>query len=112
MVPVDSPETVLDLGAVFRSKVGIQHEGGLRLELLGNTNSALVQTDLSEAALTFTYARGKCGTATITVSATDGDGVSVQEAVVVMVGPQKLPGPGGVPHTPGLSMTTRTTPPR
>jgi hypothetical protein len=83
----NSPATAIDLGPVFRAMSGIHPEDGLRLSLLGNTNARLVTTDLCETELTLTYARGQCGTATITVAATDADGVSVREALLVTVLP-------------------------
>jgi hypothetical protein len=86
-VAENAPDSVIDLGAVFDAMDGIQHNDGLRLRMVGNTNSGLVKTDLSEAELTLTYARGKCGTATITVAATDADGVSVKTTVLVTVKP-------------------------
>jgi hypothetical protein len=104
----NSPETVIDLGAVFGAMSGIHHEDGLQLSMLGNTNSHLVTTDLSEAALTLTYARGKYGTATITVGATDADGVSVQETILVTVRPLTVAGTGAVvpiPAVPGAPVT-------
>jgi hypothetical protein len=94
-VEEDSPATVIDLGAVFRSMNGIRHEDGLRLSVLGNTNSALVKTDLSEAALTLIYARGKQGKASITVCATDADGVSVKETLFITIVPRVQTGLGG-----------------
>jgi hypothetical protein len=99
-VAENAPESVINLGPVF-VKSGIQHQDGLRLAVLGNTNSGLVQTDLSETALTLTYTRGKCGSATITVSATDGDGVSVQEIVLVTVYPSSPVPPRGVVRSSG-----------
>ena len=87
MVAQNAPETVIDLGAAFAATSGIQHADGLKLAVLGNTNSGLVKTDLSEASLTLTYAAGKCGTATITVAATDADGVSVKQTILVTVRP-------------------------
>jgi hypothetical protein len=99
-----SGETVLDLGVAFAAVGGLQHGDGLKLSILGNTNSGLVKTDLSEAALTLTYARGKHGTATITVCATDRDGVSVKQTVQVTVRPPRSAGtahaaplPAGLP---------------
>jgi hypothetical protein len=86
-VPQGAPETVIDLGAVFGAVQGIQHGDGLRLSLLGNTNAGLVRTDLSEASLTLSYTRGQFGTATITVGATDADGVSVRQTLLVTVVP-------------------------
>jgi hypothetical protein len=92
-VALNSPATVIDLGPVFAAMPGIQHEDGLQLAIRGNTNSRLVRAELSEAALTLTYTSGQCGTATITVNATDVDGVSVQQTVMVTVRP---PSPAGV----------------
>jgi hypothetical protein len=83
----NSSATVIDLGAAFAAMSGLQHADGLKLAILGNTNSGLVKTDLSEAALTLTYAPGKCGAATITVAATDADGVSVKQTIQVTVRP-------------------------
>ena len=80
-------ETVIDLGAVFGAMSSLHAGDGLKLSVLSNTNSGLVRTDLSEAALTLTYVRGKCGTATIIVSATDADGVSAQLTIQVTVRP-------------------------
>jgi hypothetical protein len=101
-VAPNSAETVIDLGPVFAALPGIQHQDGLQLAILGNTNSRLVTAELSEAALSLTYTRGQCGTATITVAATDADGVSVQQTVVVMICPLSPAGPAGVPPIPAL----------
>jgi hypothetical protein len=112
-VDENAPETVIDLGAVFSAMSGVHHEDGLQLSILGNTNSRLVTTDLSEAALTLTYARGKCGTATVTVGATDADGVSVQETVIVTVRPLASAATGAAaptPARPGASTTAGTSP--
>jgi hypothetical protein len=89
-VDQDSPETVIDLEAAFATARGLQHGDGLKLVILGNTNSGLVSTDLSEAALTLSYARGKSGVATINVCATDADGVSAKQTFLVTV---RLPRP-------------------
>jgi hypothetical protein len=105
-VDEDSPATVIDLGAVFRSMNGIRHEDGLRLAVLGNTNSALVKTDLSEAALTLMYARGKQGKAVITVCATDADGVSVKETLIVTILPRIQTGLGGETSLPVVKAPT------
>src|SRR5262245_9710814 len=86
-VTENAPETVIDLSAAFGAMTGIQHRDGLRLRLLGNTNAGLIRTELSEAVLTLTYTRGRCGTASITVAATDADGVSVQRTIQVTVSP-------------------------
>jgi hypothetical protein len=71
---------------------GLQQADGLKFSVLGNTDSGLVKTTLSEAALTLTYTRGKSGMATITLCATDADGVSVKRALLVTVSPL---GPAG-----------------
>jgi hypothetical protein len=91
-VDENCPETVINLGAVFGARSGIHPEDGLHLSMLGNTNAGLVKPDLSEATLTLTYTRGKCGTATVTVAATDADGVSVRETIFVTVRPLKSTG--------------------
>jgi hypothetical protein len=104
----NSPDTVIDLGAVFGAMSGIHHENGLQLSMLGNTNSRLVRTDLSEADLTLTYARGMYGTATITVGATDADGVSVQETIRVTVRPLASAGTGAAVPRPAGSGTHTT----
>jgi hypothetical protein len=97
-VAQNSSETVIDLGAAFSAASGIQHGGGVKLSILGNTNSGLVTTDLSESALTLTYAPRKYGMATIIVSATDADGVSVTQTFVVTV------------RAPGLARVAQVTP--
>jgi hypothetical protein len=86
-VAQNSSETSINLGSVFAAHGGLEQGDGLQLSVLGNTNSGLVTTDLSEAMLTLTYKGGKYGTATITVCATDGDGVSVQQTFLVTVTP-------------------------
>jgi hypothetical protein len=103
-VPENSSETVINLGAAFATVPGLQHRDGLKLSILGNTNRGLVSTDLSEAALTLTYTRGKSGTATITLCATDADGVSVKRTLVVRVRPVILAGAGArLPTSTGQS---------
>jgi hypothetical protein len=101
-VTENSPGTVINLGPVFGAMPGIHPADGLRLSILGNTNRGLVRADLSEAALILTYARGQCGTATITVGATDADGVSVQETIIVTVLPPAGAG-AGAPSAAGTS---------
>jgi hypothetical protein len=95
-VAQNAPETVLNLGPVFAAMPGLQHEAGLQYSILGNSNSGLVRTDLSGAALTLTYTRGMCGMASITVNATDADRVSVQQTILVTVLPASPPGAVGV----------------
>jgi hypothetical protein len=105
-----SPETVIDLGPVFGAMSGIHHGDGLNLSIMGNTNSGLVEADLSEAALILTYVPGKSGTATITVVATDADGVSVEQTVLVTVRPPTPAGTVGVspiPAGPQVAVTPR-----
>ena len=83
----DAAAAVIDLGSVFGGMKGIRLQDGLRLAMLGNTNPTLVKTDLSETALTLTFAPGKSGAATITVCATDADGVSAKETLLITVVP-------------------------
>ena len=89
-VAANSPNSTIDLGAIFKAMQGLRYAGGLKLSVIGNTNSGLVGTELSGTALTLTYARGKYGTATITVCATDADGVSRQVTFFVTVSPLLL----------------------
>jgi hypothetical protein len=86
-VAENSPTTVIDLGAAYASVSGLQQSDGLKFSILGNTNPELVKTNLSEAALALTFAPGKSGTATITLCATDADGVSVKRTLLVTVLP-------------------------
>jgi len=92
-VASNSSPIVIDLGRVFAAMSGIRQGNGLKLSILGNTNSGLVRTDLSKMALTLTFTAGRSGTATITVGATDSDGVSVQQTLLVTVAPLGSLGP-------------------
>jgi hypothetical protein len=87
-VSQNASPTVLDLGPVFAAMPGLQHKAGLHLTILGNTNARLVTPELSGSMLTLTYTRGLSSTATITVNATDADGVCAQQTVVVTVLPR------------------------
>ncbi len=105
-VTQNAPATVIDLGPVFAAIRGLQHEDGLRLAVLANTNSALIRTELSDSALTLTYRRDQCGTATVVVCATDADGVSVQQSLLITVRPLNPVGAvvaGPLPASPHLS---------
>jgi len=86
-VTENAAATVIRLGAVFAAMRGIHAKDGLQLSILGNTSPGLVKTDLSGADLTLTYTWGKSGTATITIGATDVDGVSVRQTIIVTVTP-------------------------
>jgi hypothetical protein len=99
-VAENSPETVIHLGNVFGAMNGIQHTGGLQLSLLGNTKPSLVTTDLSDMDLTLTYTPGHCGTATITVGATDVNDKFVKVTILVTVRPLKPAVTRGVSLTP------------
>jgi hypothetical protein len=99
----NSPATVIALGAVFAAMSDIHPKDGLQLSILGNTNAGLVKTDLSGADLTLSYARGKNGTATVTVGATDADGVSVREIIFVTVRPL-VPAPYQSSARPGIPL--------
>jgi hypothetical protein len=89
IVPVmqNAPATTINLDNVFAQQSGLQHEDGLQWSMLGNTNAALVKANLSEAELTLTYTPGKWGVSTITMSATDADGVSERESILALVEP-------------------------
>jgi len=102
----NSPQTIINMDLIFAELGGLQYEDGLQLSMLGNTNTGLVTPDLSEAELTLNYAPGKAGTATVTVGATDADGVSEQESILVTVIPLNALGMG----TPPLAPTTPTMP--
>jgi hypothetical protein len=102
-VEESSAASVIKLGAVFAARKDIHPRDGLQLSILANTSPGLVKTDLSGADLTLTYARGRTGTATITVGATDGDGVSVRETILVTVRPRQpgaTIGPAPLPAPP------------
>jgi len=105
-VAQNTPETVIDLGAVFATVPGIQRDDGLQIAVLGNSNAALVGTDLSGTALTLTYTRGQSGTATISVAGTDVDGVSARQTLLVTVLPAARPAVGvtSMPAPPGPAM--------
>jgi hypothetical protein len=102
-VAQNAPATVIDLDSVFAAVPGIQHEDGLQYSVLGNTNPALVGTELSDAALILTCIRGRTGTSTIVVCATDADGVSVQQRILVTVRPLSAVGIGPTPAPSHLS---------
>jgi hypothetical protein len=104
-----SPESVLNMDLVFAEMGGLQHEDGLQLSLLGNTNTSLVTTDLSESELSLAYTPGQCGTATITVGATDADGVSAQESILVMVIPLNMMSMATTASAPTGTMSSPTT---
>lgn len=88
-VPQNSPATVIDMAPVFATVPGLQHQDGLRLSVLGNTNPGLVRTALSDSALTLNYSQARTGTANIVLCATDADGVSVSRALQVTVIPMR-----------------------
>jgi hypothetical protein len=102
-VAENASPTVIDLSPAIATMSGIRPATGLKLSILGNTNSGLVQTNLSKAALTLTYSPGATGTATITVRATDADGVSAQQTLLVTVHPLwSLGSVGAVPLPAGM----------
>jgi hypothetical protein len=99
-VNANAAPSVIDLGPVFAAMGGLQNEDGLQLSMLGNTNPGLVTTDLSETELTLTYVPGQSGTATITVGATDADGVSARETLFVTIVPAHPAAPAGASSIP------------
>jgi hypothetical protein len=98
-VAENTRETVIDMGPVFAAIPGFQHQDVLHLSVLGNTNSALVRTELSDSALILTYRVGHTGRATIVVCATDADGVSVRQTLRVTVCPVRAAGTTGAGST-------------
>jgi hypothetical protein len=107
----NSAASVVHLGPVFEAMSGIQHEDGLQLSTLGNTNSRLVKADLSGTDLKLAYTPGRYGTALITVGATDADGVSVQVNVLVTVRPVLFTLPPSPAGTAGAAPAPAGAPP-
>jgi hypothetical protein len=87
----------MDVRPLFANVKDLHGEDGLRFSVLGNTNSALVKAALSEAELTLTFAPGRCGTATLTLGATDADGMCAQATLVVTVRPLLFTSPPSHP---------------
>jgi hypothetical protein len=104
----NSPKTIIDLRAVFSALGATPQDDGPQPSVLGNTNSGLVSTDLSEAQLTLTFTPGKYGEATITIMGTYADGVSVQGKILVTVLPPQSAN-GGVLPLPVGALTSMTT---
>jgi hypothetical protein len=112
-VAENTRETVIDMGPVFATVPGFQYQDVLQLSVLGNTNSALVRTALSDSALILTYRSGHSGTATIVVCATDADGVSVRQTLRVTVRPLRPAGAtsaGAMPVAPPPSTSVGALP--
>ena len=89
----NSSPVQVNLTSLFAANSQLQSRDGLRLSLLGNSNPDLVTAKLSDSLLTVTAAPGKSGAATLGLCATDADGVSVREYVLVTVLPLDLGGP-------------------
>jgi hypothetical protein len=89
MVPVmkNSAPTVLDLDAIFAEQSGLQLDDGLQWTLLSNTNPGLVTPELSGSDLTLAYTPGQWGLASLSLGATDADGVSARENINVVARP-------------------------
>jgi hypothetical protein len=105
-VQENSAPSVIDLAPVFAA-MGVDCTEGLQLSMLGNTNAALVTPDLSETELTLTYAPGQFGAATLTVGATDADGVSARETIfVTVIAPTPAPAGGPAPMPGGVPVST------
>ena len=79
------------LSALMRSRVSFALSDSERpksiARRLSNPVKGSVRASLSRTQLTLCYTPGRFGTATITVGATDADGVSVRETVLVTVLP-------------------------
>lgn len=91
----NDPPTVIDLTAVFTDLQDPVSD--LTITLLDNTNPALVTEAFSSVpspysiSIELTYAADTSGTATITLRATDTDGLSVDETFVVTVADSNTP---------------------
>jgi len=107
-VAENSPESVINMDLVFAEMIGLQHQDGLQFSLLCNTNTSLVKTDLSESDLTLQYAPGQYGLSTVTVGATDADGVSMQESILVTVVPVGAMSTGTPPPPTGTTAPPTT----
>jgi hypothetical protein len=81
-LPPGTQSLTLDAGALFAGNPALQKDG-FRVAILGNSNSGVVDLSLSDLALQLT--RGQSGQATITLCATDKDGVSAKVALLVTV---------------------------
>jgi hypothetical protein len=86
-VSENASKLVVDLRPLFAKVKDLHPEDGLRYSVLGNTNSGLVKSTLSEAQLTLTFAQGKWGSATLTVGAADADGACARVTLAVTVRP-------------------------
>ncbi|NQU21889.1 MAG: lamin tail domain-containing protein [Candidatus Nealsonbacteria bacterium] len=80
----DAPDTVLNLSTTFADD---DPGDGLTLSVTGNTNPGLVATNVAATNLTLAYAEDRYGTVEITVRATDGEGVWVEDTFAVTVDP-------------------------
>jgi hypothetical protein len=87
IVSENASKLFMDLKPLFAKFKDLHPEDGLRYSVLGNTNSGLVKAALSEAELTLTFAHGKWGSATLTVGATDADGVCARVTLAITVCP-------------------------
>jgi hypothetical protein len=80
----NASDTLIDLADVF-DDADIGSGDVLTLTVAGNTNPALVTTDLAGDLLTLSYAANQYGSADITVRATDLAGAWVEDAFIVTV---------------------------
>jgi len=81
----DAADTVLDLSDVFGDIDVGAYGDSLTFEIVGNTNSGLVNTTLDGTTLTLDYAANQHGTATIIVRATDLAGEWVEDTFLVTI---------------------------
>jgi len=91
VVNEDAADTTITLNDIF-GDVDIATNGDtLVYTVTGNTNAALVGTDISSGTLTLSYADDQHGTADITITATDSAGKSVSDTFTVTVNSQNDP---------------------
>ncbi|MEX2454033.1 MAG: Ig-like domain-containing protein, partial [Rhodospirillaceae bacterium] len=82
-VDEDAADQVIDLAAIFTDV----DDATLTYAVTANTNAGLVTTALAGASLTLGFLADQSGAASITVTATDGEGLSVAETFDVTVAP-------------------------
>ena len=84
-VNINAPITTRDLSGLFNDTDILTDGDNLTLAVIGNTNSALVTTNLDGENLTLVYTSDQSGQAEITLQATDQDGQMVTDTFMVTV---------------------------
>jgi 5-hydroxyisourate hydrolase-like protein (transthyretin family) len=84
-VSQSAPDTILDLGAVFADVDVATNGDTLSYAVVANDNPALVLGGVLGRTLTLRYAFGQSGSAHLTVRATDGAGLAVDDTITLVV---------------------------